>query len=137
MMYAFWDIKRDGEIWYVTHIIFCYFGQFFTLLTPLPFPNNPKYQNFGKMKKCSGGIIILHKCTKNRMLHCSWDAMREVYNSYFSFWAILCPFALLLTTQNIKIFKKMIMITWCTAPEIWCVTDGRTEKVTYRGWCLT
>ena len=33
----------------------------------LPFypTNNPKNQNFEKMKKIPGDIIILHKCTKN------------------------------------------------------------------------
>ena len=32
-----------------------------------------KIQNFEKMKKTSGDIIILHKCTKNHdhMLYCS------------------------------------------------------------------
>ena len=37
------------------------------------------------------------------------------------------------------------MIRWCTVPEIWCATDGWTdrqaeeqmEKVTYRGGCPT
>ena len=33
----------------------------------LPFysPNNPESQNFEKMKKASGDVIILHMCTKN------------------------------------------------------------------------
>ena len=40
---------------------FFHFGQF------LPFypPNNPKNQNFEKMKKIPGDIIILHMCTIN------------------------------------------------------------------------
>ena len=35
--------------------------------------NNPKNQNFEKMKKTSGDIVILLKCTKNHdhMLYCS------------------------------------------------------------------
>ena len=43
----------------------------------LPFypTNNPKNQNFEKMKKIPGDIIILHKCTKNHdhMLYWSRD----------------------------------------------------------------
>ena len=75
----------------------------------LPFysPNSLKNQNFEKMKKTPGDIIILHKCTKNHdhMLYCSWDMARNRCNCYFSFWAIFCPFTLL-TAQQIKIFKK-------------------------------
>ena len=50
-----------SEIWSVTDIIFCHFGPFFALL-PL---NNPKNQNFEKMKKTAGYIIILHMHTIN------------------------------------------------------------------------
>ena len=40
-------------------------------------------------------------------------------------------------------YVPKIMIRWCTVPEIWCTadvltdgrTDGRTEKVIYRGGC--
>ena len=40
---------------------FYHFGPF------LPFdpPNNPKNQNFEKMRKTPGDIIILHLCTTN------------------------------------------------------------------------
>ena len=46
----------------------------FTPLFPLP-PNNPENQNFEKMKKTPGDIIILHKCTinDNHMIYGSWD----------------------------------------------------------------
>ena len=49
------------EIWSATDGIFCHFGQFFALLSP----NNPKNQNFEKMKKPPGDIIILHTYTIN------------------------------------------------------------------------
>ena len=49
------------EIWSVTDIIFCHFGQFFALLPP----KNPKNQNFEKLKKRPGGTIILNMCTIN------------------------------------------------------------------------
>ena len=56
------------EILSATDRIFCHFGQFFVHLPP----KNPKNQNFKKMKKVPGDII-LHKCTKNHdhMLRCS------------------------------------------------------------------
>ena len=45
-----------------------YFGPVFVLLPPPPPPappNDPKYQNFYKMKNISGDIIVLHMCTIN------------------------------------------------------------------------
>ena len=49
------------EIWCMTDVIvISHFGLFFALLSP----NSPKNQNFEKMKKMPGDII-LHKCTKN------------------------------------------------------------------------
>ena len=75
------------EIWSMTGIIFCHSGPFFPFYTPngswdmewnrrnffvilncfLPFypPNNTKNQNFEKMKKPPGDIIILHRCNIN------------------------------------------------------------------------
>ena len=49
------------EIWSETDRIFCHFGPFFALLPH----NNPENQNYEKLKKTPGDIIILHKCTKN------------------------------------------------------------------------
>ena len=98
-----------------------------------------KNQNFEKMKKIAGDIIILHICTKNHnhnhMRYNSWDREWDRQN-YLSFWAIFWPFTPL-TIQKIKIFKKWkkhqmwsfytcipkIMIIWCMFPEIWSVTD--------------
>ena len=66
-------------------------------------PNNTKNQNFEKLKKTHGEIIILHKCTKNHnhMLYCSLHMAHNRCN-YFSFWAISYPFTSL-TAQKIKI----------------------------------
>ena len=95
-------------IWYMipeisarTDRFFCHLGPFFALLPT----NSPKNENFKKMKKTPGDII-LHKCTKNHdhRLYCSWDKERDKCN-YFSFWVIFCPFTLL-TTQKTKISKK-------------------------------
>ena len=64
--------------------------------------NNSKNQNFEKLKKTHGDIIILHKCTKNHdhMLYCSSDMACNRCNCYFSFWATFCPFTSL-TAQKL------------------------------------
>ena len=110
--------------------------------------NNLKNWNFEKLKKGHGDIIILHKCTKyhNHMLYCSWDMAHDIYNFYFSFLTI---FVLLPPLQPKKSkFEKneikpleitsfytyvpKIIITWCTVPGIWCMTDGWTDEQTDR-----
>ena len=66
--------------------MFCHFGPFFA---PLP-ANDPENQDFEKIKKILGGIIILQNCTKNHdhILHCSWDTKHDRCYFYFSFWPI-------------------------------------------------
>ena len=70
---------------------FCYFGPFFALSAP----KNSKNQNFEKMKKAPGDIIILHKCTinENHMMYCSWDMKHDGQN-FLSFWSGFCPITL-------------------------------------------
>ena len=58
------NICMIAEICSMTDRIYSHFGSFFALLHPLPH-NNPENQNFEIMKKTSGDIIILHKCTTN------------------------------------------------------------------------
>ena len=55
MMYGFSDMECNGQNFLSFWIIFCPFS---TLTTQ-------KNQNLEKLKKTSGDIIILHKCTKN------------------------------------------------------------------------
>ena len=55
MMNGSWDMECERQN-------FLSFGTIFCAFTP---PNNPKNQNFEKMKKKTPGDIILHKCTKN------------------------------------------------------------------------
>ena len=47
----------------------------------LPFypPNNPKNQNFEKLKKTPEDIVNLHMCTinDNHMMYISWDTKRD------------------------------------------------------------
>ena len=97
------------EIWCMTDVIvISHFGLLFPLLYS---PKSPKNQNFEKMKKNPGNIIILHKCTinENHMMYVSWDIMHDRQN-FLSFWTVFCPFTPL-TTQKIKIFKEW-KCTW-------------------------
>ena len=79
---------------------------FFVILDHFLHFNNLKSQNFEKLKKTFGEIIILHKCSKNyyHMQYCSLDMAHNGFNCYFSFGAIFCPFTFL-TAQKIKILK--------------------------------
>ena len=65
-------------------VILGYFLPFY----PHP-PNNPENQNFDKMKKASGDVIILKLCNKkqNHMMYGSRDIQCKG-KSFFSFWAI-------------------------------------------------
>ena len=47
------------EIWSSTDRIFSHFGPFFAFLLPSPYPKNSENQNFEKMEKTPGDIIIL------------------------------------------------------------------------------
>ena len=64
------------DIWCVTDVIvISHFGLFFALLPP----NSPKNENFEKMKKMPGDIIILHMSTKNydQMMYGSCDMVQN------------------------------------------------------------
>ena len=125
--------------WYTEwHKTFCHFGLFFTFLTPSP-PNNPEHQNFEKMKKASGDVIILNLCNKkhDHIMH-AYSDMECSRHNFLSFQAIFCSFATLLTLK-VKIWKKnvkkhleilsfytcapLIKIIWCIVPEIWSATE--------------
>ena len=54
MIYGFSDIECNRQIFLVI----------FNCFLPFYLPSNLKYQNFEKLKKAPGDII-LHKCTKN------------------------------------------------------------------------
>ena len=86
------------EIWNATDRISCHFGPFFAFLPPpppppAPTPNNPKNQNFEKLKKRPGGIIILQTCTinDNHMMYSSWD-MKYDRQNFLSLWTVFLPF---------------------------------------------
>ena len=106
---------------------------FFILGQILPFypPNNPKNQNFKKVKKAPGDTIILHKCTKNHdhMLFCSWDMVCDKCHCYFSFWAIFCPY----TTQKIEISSYIITYVYqkLWSDDVWFLRYSVQQTV---GW---
>ena len=79
------------EIWCVTDVIIFHFGPFFALL-PL---NSPKNKNFEKLKKTSGGIIILHIHTKNYDQMCTVPEIRcmtyVIIFHFVPFFAFLPP----------------------------------------------
>ena len=62
MVYGFSEMRRERQ----KFVILDHFLPFYS-------PNNPKNQNFEKLKKTPGDITILHKCIKNHnhMLYCS------------------------------------------------------------------
>ena len=108
--------------------------------------------------------ISLHMCAinDNHMMYRCWDMDHD-----WQFFVILDHFFCLLPPNNPKnqhfeknekkppgcmtlkknqkidiiLHVSKIMITWCMVPEIWCATDGWTDrqmkKVTYRGGCPT
>ena len=94
MLYCYWDMAHvEGNCYFSFWTIFCPF-------TPL---TAQKMKISQKMKRTTGDVIILHQCTKNHdhMLYCSWDMVCDGC-TYFSFWAIFCPFTPL-TAWKMKI----------------------------------
>ena len=80
--------------------IFVILGHFLPFYFP---PNDPKYQNFEKMKKMAGDIILLYMCTINEdnIIYGSWN-IRCDSQKFLTFWVIFCLFNPF-TTWKIKI----------------------------------
>ena len=89
MMYGSRNMKRDRQN----------FLSFWTISSPFTCLTTPKNQNFEKLKKNLGDIIILHK-KKNQKRQQQHLEISSFYNSV-----------------------PKIMIICYTVPEIWCVTD--------------
>ena len=66
-------------------------------------PNKPDNKNFKKLKKAPRDILCMRTINDNHMKYGSWDMVRDS-QAFLSFWAILCPFTPL-ATSNIKILK--------------------------------
>ena len=144
MMYGFWDMKYDEHNFLSFWTVFC-------PLTPL---TTRKIKILKNWKKTPGDIIISHMCTKFMIPCYTVPEIWRVADALviFHFGLFFCPFTSL-TAQNIKIFKKWRKKkknTWryhhftyiyqkLWSDDVWFLrygarwTDGRTEKVTYRG----
>ena len=114
------------EIWCMTDVIIFHFRPFFAFYCP----NRLKNQNFEKMKKLPGNIIILYRCNinDNNMIYGSWDT--ECHGQTFStFWTIFCSFTLV-TTQKMKIWKnenkhlEILLFYKCVSYDVWFLRYG-------------
>ena len=93
-------------IWCMVPEIWSVMGRIFVILDWFLSFYNPKNQNFEKLKKKPGDIIILHMRTMNdnQIMYDSWDIEYD-RQTFLLFWAIFCPFTAL-TAQKIKLSKK-------------------------------
>ena len=101
-MYDSWDMEHDRQNLFSFWTIFCPF-------TPPLTPYNPENQNFEKIKKTPGDIIILHKCNIND--NHIWYMVPEIWSKvhqmkFLSSLATFCHFTAL-TAWKIRISKKM------------------------------
>ena len=114
MTYGSWDMEHNRHNFLLFWNVFCPF-------TP---PVDPENQNFEKMKKIPGHIIILQMCTINdsHFMYGSWDMECNRQNIHLEIWSFY-------------ICVPRIMIRWCTVPDIWYVRDRwmdrRMQKVTH------
>ena len=97
MKYCSWDTE-----WGIQNFlsILSHFLPFYPLTTE-------KNQNFEKMKKVSGDVIILHMCTENHnhMMYAFWD-LESNGHDFSSFWTTFCPFTNNPKNQNFQKIKK-------------------------------
>ena len=143
MLYCSWGMTRDGLLFFILSYFFCPF-------TLLPLTVR-KIKIKKKMWEKNLDMSSFYTSVPKIMIVCYtvpeiWRMMDAIAIFYFGlFFALLHP----LTAQK-KILKKWkrrleisfyicvkIMFRWCKVPEIWCATDRRTEKVTYRDGCPT
>ena len=146
MMYGSWDTERDRPNFLLFWTIICTF-------TPLTIQKIKILKKWKSAKRNYHFTQVYQN--HDHIPDCSWEMVCDTCNCYFSFWAIFCTFTPL-AARKIKILKKWkkhlkipsfyirapkIMIRWRTVPDIWCATDGRTDrwtvKKTYRGGCPT
>ena len=136
-------------------IVIFHFGPFFALL---PLLEKWKFQ---KNEKKSLEISSFYTSVPKLMIICYtvpeiWHVMDVILIFHFGLFFFFLLFYPHNSPKN-QNFKKMkktpggdiiilpcvpkIMIRWCTVLEIWCATDGQTdrwtEKVTQRGGCPT
>ena len=111
------------ETWSATDRTFCHFGLFFAFHPA----NNPKNQNFEKMKKLPRDIIILYMYTtnENHMMYGSCDMECNGQN-FLSFCTVVFLFNPLTTNPKNQNFEKMkkklgviIFLHMCTIYDVW------------------
>ena len=117
MRYGSSNMKCNGQNFLSSWAVSCSF-------TPL---TNPKNDNFEKMKKKPGDIIILHRCNinENHMMYDSWDTDPNGQNVF----ALLPPNNL--KNQNFEKLEKktpgnIIILHMCTknhVPMLHCFLD--------------
>ena len=84
---------RSYDTWFLRYKVQrTEFLSVWAIFLPFDLPNNPKNQNFKKLKKSPEDIIILHLRTTNdhHVMYGSWEAECNKHN-FLSFWAIFCP----------------------------------------------
>ena len=125
--------------------VFCHFGSFWVIfchLTPLTTQKIKILNQWKKKKKEKAPADIIYPIVPQVTV--IWCMIPEIWSLTDRIFVILdyfLPFSPL-TTQKIKILKKKrsmelssfhtfvpkIVIRWCMVLEIWCMTDGRTDK---------
>ena len=134
MMYGSWDMEHDGQSFLSFRTIFC---PFTLLKTQKPkFWKNEKNWRYLEIlsfyTRVPKIMIICHTASLSEI----WS-MTDVYNWYFSFWAIFCPFPpshqekwkfqknekKSLEISSFYASTPKIMIICYAVPEIWCATD--------------
>ena len=117
--------------------IFLSFWAIFCPFNPLP-PNNSENQNFEKMKKASGDVIIFKLRQQKTQAHdvylLRYGMWQTIFSHFRSFFALLPHYwpQKLKFGKNVKkhleilsfyICVPLIKITWCMVPKIRSATD--------------
>ena len=104
------NLKNEKKCWRYNHFTQVYQKlrlrqtEFFAILGHFVHFFVPKNQIFEKMKKLSGDVIILHRCTKSHdhMMYASWDVEWDRHN-FLSFWTIFLE----KSTKQRKVLKVL------------------------------
>ena len=132
---------QSNDVWFLRY--WAWQTDFFVILDHfLPFypPNKPKYQNFEKILKTPGDIIILHMSTinYNYIMHGSWDIKHDRQSFFFILDNFLPSYPL--KTWKIKILKvkktpgDIIILHKCTKNQdhmLYCSWDMAHDGCNY------
>ena len=155
MMYASWDMEivfcHFRPFWTLVYhkwrsydlLVLRYQEQqnflswFFALWPPTlspPFPNTLQNQNFGKMKKRPGDII-LQLCTTNddHMMYGSWDMECDGQN-FLSFWTIYCSFIPLNVSGDMERDRQTFLSFWTIFCSFAHMYSTNYDYMMYSSW---